>query len=190
LQTELAVASGAAPNPTTGVAAVTLKALKGCAKTLGELAGAWVNTLRRGKGMPEGKSPRIEVMQNGAEETALVVLIKVRMGCDVMSIIVHAVVAHMPLHCVRSLDCRQVPVPTPGSKGAGDAQSRAGTAGTSSTNEDEDEVYEECPLPLTDATLTGLAAAFNAEKDLDGHVDNYVCGFLRVALGFGGPPKE
>jgi hypothetical protein len=127
--------------------------MKTCAKRLGDLVGGYVNVLRKGRGLPDSKSARVEIAQNGSDDTALVVVVKVPALSS---------------------------YPRPGSASA--SASRAGTAGTGSN--EEEEVFDDCPLPLTDATLVSLAAAFCCERDLEAHVDHGVCSLLRVAWGF------
>ena len=53
------------------------RGLKLCAKKMGEFVSTLVVVLRKGKGLPDGRPVKIELIQNGADESALVLLIKI-----------------------------------------------------------------------------------------------------------------
>jgi len=52
------------------------RGMKLCAKKMGEYVSTLVVVLRKGKGLPDGRPVKIELTQNGADENALVLLVK------------------------------------------------------------------------------------------------------------------
>ena len=65
------------PNPLTGTFLIAPRGLKLCAKKMGEFVSTLVVLLRKAKGLPDGRPVKVELTQNGSDDSALVLLIKI-----------------------------------------------------------------------------------------------------------------